>query len=268
MSTLKKIIKEHIRWRGQILKLAKSDLIKTYSGTALSWAWALIKPALTIAMLWFAFSFGLRSRADIGDFPFILWLIPGYISWWYMSDMLTKGSGSIRKYRYLVTKMKFPVSTIPTIVAMATLAVHVALMIIVVGIFIATGHFPDVYWLQLPIYMLFMVMFSISWGLFSSMLGAMSKDFLNFIKSISTPLFWLSGIIWDLSSVDIPALQTVLYFNPITYIVTGYRNCFVYKVWIWDQPLQLGIYAGMYVAMVLLAIWSYRKLIREIPDVL
>lgn len=268
MTTLKTIITEHFRWRGQILKLAKSDLIKTYSGTALSWAWALIKPALTIAMLWFAFSFGLRSRADIGDFPFILWLIPGYISWWYMSDMLTKGSGSIRKYKYLVTKMKFPVSTIPTFVSMSTLAVHVGLMIIVSGIFIATGNLPDVYWLQLPIYMLFMVLFSISWGLFSAMLGAMSKDFLNFIKSISTPLFWLSGIIWDLSSVDIPLLQKVLYFNPITYVVTGYRNCFVYKIWIWDQPLQLGIYVGMYVVMCLLALWSYRKLIREIPDVL
>ena len=32
MSTIRTIINEHIEWRGQILKLAKSDLSKTYSG--------------------------------------------------------------------------------------------------------------------------------------------------------------------------------------------------------------------------------------------
>ena len=32
---LKKIIKEHIEYKGQIFKLAKSDLIKTYRGAAL-----------------------------------------------------------------------------------------------------------------------------------------------------------------------------------------------------------------------------------------
>ena len=38
MSTIRTIINEHIEWRGQILKLAKSDLSKTYSGAALGWA--------------------------------------------------------------------------------------------------------------------------------------------------------------------------------------------------------------------------------------
>ena len=78
MSTIRTIINEHIEWRGQILKLAKSDLSKTYSGAALGWSWALIKPTMTIAVFWFAFTFGLRFSGSVEGFPFILWMIPGF----------------------------------------------------------------------------------------------------------------------------------------------------------------------------------------------
>lgn len=182
--------------------------------------------------------------------------------------MLTGGANAIRKYRFLVTKMKFPVSTIPTFVNLATLVIHIGLLIIVIAIFIVTGHYPDIYWLQIPFYMLLMTMGFIVWSLFAAMLGAMSRDFLNLVKALKQPVFWMSGILWDVNSIEYPWMQKILYFNPVTYIATGYRNCFIYKTWFWQEPLQLAIYIGMFILTFLLAVWSYRKLIREIPDVL
>lgn len=268
MKTIKTIIKEHFEWRNQIFKLAKSDIIKTYSGAALGWAWALVKPMVTIFVFWFAFSIGLRRGGDIEGYPFILWMIAGIVPWFFMSDMLTQGAGAIRKYKFLVTKMKFPVSTIPTFVGISKLFIHLCLMLLVIAIFVICGHYPDIYMLQLPVYMLFMVMFAISWGLFSSMLSAMSSDFLNLVKSLTTAVFWLSGILWDVNTISIKWIQTVLYFNPVTYIATGYRNVFIYKIWFWEEPIQLAIFAGMYLVMIIAASWSYKKLIKEIPDVL
>ena len=125
MKTLKKIIKEHIEYRKQIFKLAKSDLIKTYRGSALGWAWAIIKPIVTIFVYWFAFEIGLRAGKDVNGYPFFLWLIAGIIPWFYMGDMITAGTSCIRKYSYLVTKMTFPVSTIPTFVSISNLIVNV-----------------------------------------------------------------------------------------------------------------------------------------------
>ena len=185
-----------------------------------------------------------------------------------MKASKSNGTSCIRKYGYLVTKMKFPVSTIPTFVSLAKLAIHVGLLAFVAIIFIATGHFPDVYWLQVFIYMFFMFVFWVLWGLFASMLGAMSKDFVNFIKSITTAVFWCSGILWDVNTIHVAWLQKALYFNPVTYLATGYRNCFIYKVWFWEEPLQFSIFVGMTIVMLILAVWSYKKLIREIPDVL
>ena len=152
MHSMLEILKDHFQYRQQIFKLAKADLIKTYRGAALGWAWAIIKPAVTIFVYWFAFQIGLRGGKDVNGFPFFLWLISGVIPWFYMSDMLTSGTESIRKYSYLVTKMKFPVSTIPTFVSISKFMVHIILLTIVILIFIGMGYFPDLYILQLPFY--------------------------------------------------------------------------------------------------------------------
>ncbi len=185
-----------------------------------------------------------------------------------MTEMITQGASSIRSYKFLVTKMKFPVSTIPTFVGISKLAVHLFLLSIVFVLFILMGFFPDIYMLQLPIYMFLMVAFFILWALFSSMLSSISKDFLNLVKSIVTAVFWMSGILWDINSISTPWIKTILMFNPVTFVATGYRNCFIYKVWIWEQPEAFACFAAMFVIMFVLAMWSYKKLIREIPDVL
>lgn len=268
MSSIKQILSEHMEWRGQILKLAKADIIKTYSGAALGWAWALVKPTIMIFVFWFAFTYGLRVGGGVNGYPFVLWLIPGYVAWQCMSDMITQGAGSIRKYRFLVTKMKYPVSTIPTFTALAKLAIHICLMAIVVVVFMVTGHLPTIYWLQVFFYMFCMLVFFSFWGLFSSMLSAISIDFQNLVKSFTQALFWISGIMWDVDAIGGHTLKTILYFNPVTYVANGYRNAFIYDRWFWEEPTQLWIFVGMTVVMFLLAAWAHHKLIKEIPDVL
>ena len=108
-------IKEHTQHTPQVVKLSFADLKKTYHGSALGWAWAVIKPVVTIFVYWFAIAVGLRQGGDVDGYPYILWLISGIVPWFYMGDTITGGTGCIRKYSYLVTKMQFPVTTIPTV---------------------------------------------------------------------------------------------------------------------------------------------------------
>lgn len=269
MKTIINIIKEHIRCRTQIFKLAKSDIIKTYSGAALGWTWALVKPTVSIFVFWFAFDIGLRIGGDVEGYPFILWLVAGYIPWQYMSDMLTGGAAALQKYGFLVTKMKFPISTIPTFIGISKLFVHVLLMVIVIILFALFGYYPDIYLLQLPIYSFLMLLFFINWSLFASMLSAISKDFQNLVKALVTAVFWMSGIMWDINNMtNYPVLQTIMLFNPVTFIVTGYRNVFIYKDWIWEHPMQLLYFGIVLLVMNFMAVRVYAKLRKEIPDVL
>lgn len=71
MKVLAEIIKDHIEYMQQIFKLAKADLVKTYRGAALGWAWAIIKPAVTIFVYWFTFEIGLRAGKDVNRLPLL-----------------------------------------------------------------------------------------------------------------------------------------------------------------------------------------------------
>ena len=205
---------------------------------------------------------------SVSGYPFFLWLIAGVVPWFYMSDMITQGAGAIRKYSYLVTKMKFPISTIPTFVNISKFVIHIILMLIVIIIFWLFGYPPSIYYLQLPFYMILMFIFFDAWSLFASLLASISKDFLNLVKAFVSAVFWLSGIIWDANSVTIPGLKKFLNLNPVTFFVNGFRNCFINQVWFWEQPKRF-LYLGISFAIILvLELCAYKKLRKEIPDVL
>ena len=118
--------------------------------------------------------------------------------------------------------------------------------------------------------MLFRSLFGWIWAFFSSLLSAMSKDFLNFVKSSTSALFWLSAVMWDVNLI--PArhhwVRVILKFNPVTFFSEGYRNVFVFKKWIWENPTDLACILAVYLFFATLGLWAYRKLIKEIPDVI
>ena len=268
MNTLKEIIHDHIKYRKQIWKLAKTDLGKTYKGSVLGWAWAILRPTITLLIYWFAFSIGLRGGKPVEGYPYFLWLMAGMIPWFYMRSMITGGASCLRRYTYLITKIKYPIATIPTIINISNFFVHLMLVAFMFLMYIAFGFMPDIYYLQLPLYMLMAFLFFNFWALFAGMLSAMSRDFLNFVRSITIGFLWLSGIFYDVNSIDIAWLRDFMLFNPITIIVNGFRNSLVYKQWFWESPVELRNYVIVAAVMMILSVWIYKKLKKDIPDVL
>lgn len=268
MNTLLEILRNHIQYRKQIWLLAKSDLGKAYQGTLFGWLWAVISPTITLFVFWFAFSIGLRSGRPVGEYSYFLWLMIGMTPWFCIRGMFTGGASSLRRYTFLITKIKYPMETIPTFVCVGEVVVHFALMLIVMAVFMLGGHMPDIYWIQFPFYTLLAFIFFNSWSLFSGLISAFSRDFLNLVRAISSALMWLSGIFYEAEQIANETLREVMMWNPITIIVHGYRNCFIYKEWFWESPGELRNFAIVYVIMVVAAVWMYKRLRKDIPDVL
>ena len=182
--------------------------------------------------------------------------------------MLNQGSDVFHRYSYLVNKIKFPLVGIPSIFNISTFIVQIGLVIALLVVFLLCGQTIDLYLLQLPVAMILMVIFFDMFSLVTSLLSAMSKDFLNLVKTLSTPLFWLSGIIFNVYALGIDWLETILMFNPVTFFASMYR-CAVYeKTWIWDKPEAL---MGMLVVFLITAVVTvviYRRTREEVPDVL
>lgn len=267
MKTFIELIKEHIEYRKQIWQMAKKDLHKIYKGTALGAVWLVGTPMIRLFVYWFAFSIGLRSGKPVDGYPYFLWLMAGMIPWFYASSMISGGVGSLRQYRHLVTKIKFPIATIPTFMNISQLCIHALLVTVMILLYMAFGFMPDLYYLQIPVYMLMAFVFFNCWALFSGLIGAISKDFVKLVKSFTMAFLWLSGIFYDVNAMG-GTLKQIMLLNPITLIVNGFRNCFVYKAWIWENTIELRNYCIITFVMLILAVWAYKKLKKEINDVL
>lgn len=262
------IIKEHFGFRHQLLALAKLDLTKTYRSAALGWLWVLVQPLTLLFVYWFVLHIGLHATTTTDNISFLSWLMVGMIAWLFISDMLNKGTASIRAYKYLVIKMKFPVSVIPTFVGMARIFVHICLLSIVMLYIGFQAEGVRLTWVQIPLYMLFMFAFFVSWSLFAAPLAAMSRDFENLVKAAVRMLFWLSGILWNIHQMPIQWIKDLLLFNPITFFVEGYRNSLLYGKWFYQDTKQLIIFGVMFVIMVILAVITYRRSRKELADAL
>lgn len=267
MNTLKEIIREHIKYRTQIWQLTKKDLHKNYKGTALGAVWLVATPMIRLFIYWFAFSVGLRSGKPVDGYPYFLWLMAGMIPWFYTRAMLSDGVGCLRQYRHLITKIKFPVCTIPTFTNLSQLCIHALVVCVMVLIYMSFGYMPDIYYLQIPLYMLMALLFFNCWGLFSGLIGAISKDFVKLVRSFTMAFLWLSGIFYDVNNMS-GTLKTIMLYNPITLIVNGYRNSLIYKEWIWENPIELRNYFIVTFIMLVLAVWAYKKLNKDVHDVL
>lgn len=269
LSTLATILKDNWEWRKQIGRLALFDLVKKSRGAVLGWAWFFIKPAMYIFCFWFALEIGLRAgNSDAGAPPYILWLCAGLIPWFFMQDMLGPGLDVLHRYSYLVNKIKFPLSGISTIFSGATLIVELMLMVALFVIYFACGMPLDVYLLQVPILLVLMFLFWNTVSILFSQLSAMSKDVKNLMSVMSTPFFWLSGVLFDVKDIHIGWVQTMLDFNPITFFVTAFRGAFYDKTWFWNDPSACVGFVVVFAITLLAALFVYKKFNEEVCDVL
>lgn len=266
--TLKQILSAQWERRSQIFNLAKFDLRKQFRGTALGPFWLFAGKIIYIAVFWFALEVGLRSSRDVGgDVPYILWLTAGLIPWFYISEMIHGGINVFRKYRYLVNKIKFPLPAIPAIYATSNLFIHLCFVVALIILYFGCGQSPKIYLIQLPFAIILMFAFFYMYSLAMSCLSTISKDFHNFMGTLSTPMFWVSGIIFNVFGLGINWLETILMFNPITFVVVFYRAIFFDQMWIWEKPMALIGFGVIFLVMLLFMIVVYRRTHEEVPDV-
>ncbi|MBR3200985.1 MAG: ABC transporter permease [Mogibacterium sp.] len=230
----------------------------------LGWFWAIAKPLFYIMMFYFAISTGFRNARDIEGSvcPYFIWLASGIVPWQYISDLLVGGANCFNRYKSIIKGTKYPVSAIPTIPVISKLLIHCIMVVILMLIAVLMGVKPSIYWLQLPIYMLLTIIFVYVWVMMTGLMNVMSADILEFIKTIRTAFFWLSGILFNSRG------KKSLFFtlNPIRFIAEGYRNVFAYHVWIWEQKRLLFNYCVVMLIMTFVTFLLYKRMAKRMPE--
>jgi ABC-type polysaccharide/polyol phosphate export permease len=264
------IISEHKGQGRKIWMLAVNDLIKKYKGSAMGPLWAIIKPSFTLFILWFAFRIGIRGSGTVNGFPRFIFMLVGYVPWFFINEAIIGGSRSIRRNSQFVTKLSFPVSNIMTFSAISSLIVHAGMCIIMYVILLCTGYCPSIYNLQFFYYFILMFLFFLALSWFTAPLSAFSRDFENLVNSIMTGLFWFSGVFWDTYDVKSPVLKKIMYLNPINYFINGYRKSLLYNISIFDSNYTTETVAFYveFVFIIFVGAHYYKKLRKTLPDIL
>lgn len=257
--------------RRLILKLSKNDFKTKYAGSYLGIIWAFIQPIVTVVVYWFVFEKGLKVGNTVTKdglaVPFVLWLTSGLVPWFFFSEALNNGTNALVEYKYLVQKVVFNISVLPVIKILSALYVHVFFVAFTAILFTCYGYFPDLYMLQVVYYSFCMFVLVLALCYFTASVVVFFKDLTQIINIILQVGMWATPIMWQLGIVS-PKWQFLFKLNPVYYIVNGYRESFIDKVWFFEN-WQLTIYFWVVVA-VLFAFGSmvFKRLKVHFADVL
>lgn len=249
-----------------LLNLTKNDFKSRYMGNYLGIMWAFVQPAITIVIFWFVFQVGFKSK-PVENFPFILWLMAGMVPWFFFADSLQSGMQSILANSFLVKKVVFRVSLLPIVQIISALVIHVFFIVVMLGMYLAYGFEPNVYWLQIFYYLFCSIVLLLGLAWFNSAVVVFFKDLGQIITVFIQFGFWLTPIFWTLKMVPVQ-YQWLFKINPAYYITQGYRDALISHVWFWDKPKETLLYWTITIIVVVSGAVVFRKLRPHFADVL
>lgn len=268
----KKINVPSLFWKERklIWTLAKNDFKTKFAGSYLGIVWALVQPIVTVLVYWFVFQVGLRQTATFGEnIPFVLWMLAGLVPWFYFQEFLVSGTNVLLEYSYLVKKVVFKIEILPIVKMISASFIHCFFIGLTIVLYVIYGVFPGAYVLQVFYYTLCMMILTLGITYAASAAAIFFRDLLQIVNICLQMGVWITPIMWNLADINMPGIiQTILKLNPMYYIVYGYRDALVYKVWFWERP-GLTLYFWVFTILCyVLGTRIFRRLRIHFADVL
>lgn len=252
-------LRDTVRLKGVILELAKRDYQQANQGSYLGFIWNYLQPLLYIAVLYAVFTLGFRQGATQDGLPFSLYLLSGMICWLYFAGNLSSISGVIKAYSFLVKKVDFRLSILPFVKLLSSLLPHTLLLGLLLLTAALNGLHPGLHTLQLLYYYLCMACLLIGIGWLTSSASLFIPDIRNFVGLVTQFGLWLTPIFWSPSQVPQP-YQWLVSINPISYLVTGYRDSLSGNHYFWERPQESLVFWGVTMALLATGTAVYRRL--------
>jgi lipopolysaccharide transport system permease protein len=210
--------------RSLIYQLVRRDFEARFVGSAAGWLWTIIHPLVLLLSWVFVFQLCLRMPppAGAGD-NYTLYLFCGYLPWLLFQETLQRSANSLVEHGSLITKTLFPSEIFPVTVFLSSLISHaIAVAIVVVAIFIITGHISALV-LLLPIYTFLLGLFAIGVAWIFASLQVYLRDVAQVVSVLLTGWFWLTPIFLDESHFPAQA-RFLVRWNPMAHFVRAYRE--------------------------------------------
>jgi ABC-2 type transport system permease protein len=195
---------DDLRWFVSLtLALATTDFKLRFFGSALGYAWTLMRPLLLFGVLYAVFTEVLRFGEHVAHYA--IYLLASIVMFSFFAEATSRGVTSLVDRANLLRKIPFPRLAIPLAVALNALF-NLAMSLVAVFFFVVgSGIEPRVGWLQLPLLVAFLAAFSVGVTMLLAALFVRHRD----IKPI-----------WEVG------LQLLFYGSPVLYVITDVPDSF------------------------------------------
>lgn len=228
-----------------ITELVKRDFKSRYNRSVLGMLWCLLQPTLTMALLYFVFSFFFKN--SIPNFP--VYLISGIVFYQFFTETTTSAMLSIQANAGLIAKVKIPLWTYPTTQGVASLVNFALALVPLLAVVLATRTpLRGAAWL-LGYSTLTMLAFSLGVGFFLSSMSVLFHDvvflwqFACLLAMYATPVFYPDTMLLQGGG------QLMLYLNPLYHYIHFSRTLLIEgAVPGWKEFAACALFAGLALA--------------------
>ncbi len=223
---------------------------------------SILAPVISTSLYFVVFGSAIGSRmATIDGVSYGAFIVPGLIMLSILTESISNASFGIYMPKWSGTiyeLLSSPVSWIETVMgyvgAAATKSVLLGLLILV------TARLFVPFEIVHPVWMLaFLVLTAVTFSLFGFIIGLWADDFqkLQIVPTlIVTPLTFLGGSFYSISMLP-PFWQTVTLFNPVVYLISGFRWAFYGKADV-NIGISVAATAGFMIACLIAIRWFFR----------
>jgi ABC-2 type transport system permease protein len=192
---------------------------------------SIVAPVLSTSLYFVIFGAAIGSRiTEIDGVSYGAFIVPGLIMLSIMTECISNSSFAIYFPKFTGTIFELlsaPISFVEVVVgyvgAAATKSVIIGLIILGTASFFVDLHIAHPF-----IMLLFLVLISVSFSLFGFILGVWADGWekLSIVPIlVIMPLTFLGGTFYSISMLP-PAWQTISMFNPVVYLISGFRWAF------------------------------------------
>lgn len=257
-------ITEIYRYRELLYFFVWRDLKVRYKQTAIGVVWAILQPAITLAI--FTVLFARIANIGSSGAPYIVFAGIGLLFWQFFSTALSDASNSLISNQSIITKTYFPRLILPLASICTRMVDFLATLLVFIIIIIWQRFaFPVT---ALPIMLLSLLLTFITalgGGLLLSAINVKYRDvryalpFFIQILMFVTPVFYAGDIAKGF-------LQKLLAFNPLTGPISASRAAIIGNVPIDWHGLSLS--ALLALALLLIGIIYFKKTEKYFADII
>ena len=219
-------------------------------------------PVISTSLYFVVFGAAIGSRIEqVEGVPYGLFIVPGLMMLALLTQSISNASFGIYFPKFTGTIYEILSAPISSFEIMLGYVGAAATKSLIIGLIIlATAGLFVPLQIAHPVWMLvFLVLTCISFSLFGFIIGLWADNFekLQLIPLlIITPLVFLGGSFYSVSMLP-PAWQTVTLFNPVVYLISGFRWSF-FEVSDVSVGLSLFMVLAFLGACLLVVWWMFR----------